>query len=98
KPVQELAAEPRPAAPSPLPLRSTKLAADGAAMSTPRKSRLASSANAVPLARTSNLAMAGALPPARIPPEALATPRRVSTVAVAIGISVVLHAIALSLH
>jgi len=96
--VQELAAEPRPAAPSPLPLRSTKLAADGAAMSTPRKSRLASSANAVPLARTSNLAMAGALPPARIPPEALATPRRMSTVAVAIGISVVLHAIALSLH
>jgi protein TonB len=51
-----------------------------------------------PAVRKSNLAVAGALPPARIPLEALVSPRRVSTIGVAIGISVVLHAVALSLH
>ncbi|HJU23787.1 MAG TPA: TonB family protein [Casimicrobiaceae bacterium] len=49
-------------------------------------------------ARKSNLSVAGALPPARIPPEALATPRRLSTIGIAIAISIALHAIALTLH
>jgi protein TonB len=48
--------------------------------------------------RKGKLAVAGALPPARIPPESLASPRRVSTIGVAIGVSIALHAIALSLH
>ncbi|HET8877803.1 MAG TPA: TonB family protein [Casimicrobiaceae bacterium] len=82
KPVQELAAEARPAAPSPARAPNANFVMAGA----------------LPPARKPNLAMAGALPPARIPPEALATPRRVSTVAVAIALSVVLHAVALSLH
>jgi protein TonB len=48
--------------------------------------------------RKGKLAVAGALPPARIPPESLASPHRVSTIGVAIGVSIALHAIALSLH
>jgi periplasmic protein TonB len=48
--------------------------------------------------RTSRLALAGVLPPARIPPESLVTPRRVSIIGVAIGVSIVLHALALTLH
>lgn len=49
-------------------------------------------------ARKTNLSVAGALPPARIPPEALETPRRFSTIGIAIAVSIALHAIALSLH
>jgi periplasmic protein TonB len=48
--------------------------------------------------RPSKLALAGTLPPARIPPESLVTPRRVSVIGVAIGFSIVLHALALTLH
>jgi protein TonB len=48
--------------------------------------------------RKARLSVAGALPPARIPIEALIAPRRRSTMAIAIGISVALHAIALTLH
>src|SRR6185437_9041852 len=48
--------------------------------------------------RTPKLALAGTLPPARIPPESLVTPRRVSVIGVAIGFSIVLHALALTLH
>ena len=48
--------------------------------------------------RKARLSVAGALPPARIPIEALIAPRRMSTMAIAIGISVTLHAIALTLH
>jgi protein TonB len=75
KPVQQMPAEPRPAALSPAPAIRA----------------------AAPL-RKANLAVAGALPPARIPLEALIAPRRVSTMGIAIGISIALHAIALSLH
>ncbi|HSC23317.1 MAG TPA: TonB family protein [Casimicrobiaceae bacterium] len=48
--------------------------------------------------RTAKLAVAGALPPARIPLEALIAPRRTSTIGIAVAISIALHAIALSLH
>jgi protein TonB len=49
-------------------------------------------------ARKAHLAYAGALPPARIPPESLAAPRRMSTIGIAIGVSVAVHALALTLH
>ena len=52
---------------------------------------------AAPL-RTARLSVAGALPPARIPPEAIAPVRRVSAIGVAIGVSVALHAIAMVTH
>ena len=48
--------------------------------------------------RKARLAFAGALPPARIPPESLATPRRISTFGIAVAISLALHAIAMTLH
>jgi protein TonB len=48
--------------------------------------------------RKAQLAMAGALPPARIPPEALAAPRRASAFALALGASLAVHAIALTVH
>jgi len=73
-----------PAAAAPIRLVPTPAPA-----STPR---LASSA------RKPNLAVAGALPPARIPLESLVAPRRISTFGVAIAISIVLHVVALSLH
>jgi protein TonB len=57
--------------------------------------RVATPAQAV---RKAQLAFAGALPPARIPPESLATPRRMSTVGIAIGASIALHSVALALH
>ena len=50
------------------------------------------------LLRKAHLAFAGVLPPARIPPESLAAPRRMSTIGIAIGISVAVHALALTLH
>jgi protein TonB len=48
--------------------------------------------------RKAKLSVAGALPPARIPPEALTPPRRISTIGVAIGVSIALHAIAMVTH
>jgi protein TonB len=51
-----------------------------------------------PQVRKAHLAFAGVLPPARIPPESLATPRRVSTIGIAIGVSIAIHALALALH
>ena len=48
--------------------------------------------------RKARLAFAGALPPARIPPESLKGGKRVSTVGIAIGISVALHAVAMVTH
>ena len=48
--------------------------------------------------RTARLSVAGALPPALIPPEAIAPVRRVSAISVAIGVSVALHAIAMVTH
>lgn len=48
--------------------------------------------------RKAALALAGVLPPARIPPESLVTPRRVSTIGIAIGVSIAVHALALTLH
>jgi periplasmic protein TonB len=44
------------------------------------------------------LVFAGALPPARIPPESLAPVRRVSAIGIAIGVSVALHAVAMTAH
>jgi protein TonB len=54
---------------------------------TPRKPR-----------RGAKIAVAGALPPAHIPAEALVSPRRVGLVGTALGISVVLHAVAMAVH
>ena len=48
--------------------------------------------------RKAQLAVAGALPPARIPPESLAAPRRVSTIGIAIGVSLAVHLMALTVH
>ena len=55
---------------------------------------------ALPLATPSRARIhpAGALPPARIPPEALVTPRRATLVALAAGLSVVVHATVLAVH
>src|SRR4051794_33784253 len=53
------------------------------------------SASGPPKAR---LSFAGVLPPARIPPESLASPRRMSTFGVAVAISVGLHAVAMVTH
>ena len=49
-------------------------------------------------ARTAKLAPAGALPPARIPPEALVSARNDKLLGWAFGISVALHAVILSIH
>jgi periplasmic protein TonB len=48
--------------------------------------------------RNARLAVAGALPLAHIPAEALVSPRRVGLVGIAFGVSVVLHAIVLAIH
>jgi len=48
--------------------------------------------------RTARLLPAGALPPARIPPEALASPRHERLVGIAIGVSLFVHAAALTVH
>jgi protein TonB len=48
--------------------------------------------------RKGQLKFAGVLPPARIPPESLASARRVSVIGVAIGVSVALHAVAMMIH
>jgi protein TonB len=53
---------------------------------------------AAPVRSKAHLAFAGVLPPARIPPESLATPRRMSSIGIAIGVSVALHAVALATH
>jgi periplasmic protein TonB len=42
--------------------------------------------------------MAGALPPARIPPEALAAARRIPVFGIAIGVSLAVHAVAMVTH
>ena len=44
------------------------------------------------------LAFAGVLPPARIPPESLASPKRIPIFGIAIGVSVAVHAIAMTVH
>ena len=70
----------------------------------PVASEARSAAPAKPGAATSavksrgRLAFAGVLPPARIPPESLKAPRRVSTFGVAIGVSLALHAVAMTVH
>ena len=51
----------------------------------------------MPLSKT-RLAYAGALPPARIPPESLAASGHARTIGVAIATSVAIHALALTLH
>jgi len=47
---------------------------------------------------TARLSPAGALPPARIPREALASPRHDRLVGIAIGVSLLVHAAALTIH
>jgi protein TonB len=47
---------------------------------------------------TARLAVAGALPTARIPPESLKPSRRVPVIGFAIGVSVALHAVAMVTH
>lgn len=51
-----------------------------------------------PVRRTAHIAPAGALPPARIPREALVSPRHDQLLVVAIGISVFIHFIVLTIH
>ena len=51
-----------------------------------------------PPRRTAHLAPVGALPPARIPREALASPRHDKFLIYAIGVSLLLHAIVLTIH
>ena len=55
-------------------------------------------ASPAPRRRTAHIAPAGALPPARIPREALVSPRHDKLLTYAIGISVLLHAILLTIH
>ena len=58
----------------------------------------ASNPTQAPAQPRARLHAAGALPPARIPPEALIAPRSVSLVALAAGLSVVVHAVVLAVH
>jgi len=68
----------------------------------PGQARIASVAEAQPAPMAPRppvrLAPAGALPPATIPPEALASPRQGRLVAIAIGVSLVLHGVVMALH
>jgi protein TonB len=48
--------------------------------------------------RKGHLVFAGVLPPARIPPESIAPVRRVSAFGVAVGVSVAVHAVAMTAH
>jgi len=48
--------------------------------------------------KSAHVAVAGALPPAQIPREALAAPARASAVAIALGVSIALHALVLAIH
>jgi protein TonB len=75
-------------------------ASAGAAASPERATapQAARSQNSAATPRKGRLAFAGALPPARIPPESLNAGKRVSTVGIAIGISVALHAVAMVTH
>ena len=85
----------------PAPRRPSASARSGRCRCTPRIAacaadrRVAAPAQAV---RKAQLAPAGALPPARIPPEALARRGALSTIGVAIGASLALHAVALAVH
>jgi len=78
--------------------------ADAPAAPKARAPRTAKAANAPSIPaepkppRTAKLAPAGALPPARIPPEALASPRHDRRLAWTFGISLAIHAVVLSIH
>ena len=48
--------------------------------------------------KTAKIRVAGALPPARIPPEALASPRGDRLFATALGVSIAVHVVALAIH
>ncbi len=48
--------------------------------------------------RSANIRVAGALPPARIPPEALASPRGSRLFATALTLSLLLHGVAVAVH
>jgi protein TonB len=80
----------RDAAVRPVPGRAAQARANGAAH--------APGAAAEGARRSGNLRFAGALPPARIPPESLAPVRRISAIGVAIVVSVALHAVAMAIH
>jgi periplasmic protein TonB len=51
-----------------------------------------------PVRRTAHIAPAGALPPATIPREALVAPRQDKLLATAVGVSVFLHLVVLTIH
>jgi periplasmic protein TonB len=51
-----------------------------------------------PARRTARISPAGALPPAKIPPEALASPRHDKLLTIALACSLLVHAIVLALH
>jgi len=55
-------------------------------------------ARAPPVRRTARIAPAGALPPARIPPEALVSPRHDKLLTYALGGSLLVHAVVLMIH
>ena len=83
-----------PAAPALVAVRAGAPRAQGARVIAPP----AQGAKVAAAPRTARLSVAGALPPARIPPESIAPARRVSAIGVAIGVSVALHAIAMVTH
>jgi protein TonB len=55
-------------------------------------------ARVAPVKRTATLTPAGALPPARIPPEALASPNNNLLIGVAVAASLLLHGVLLAVH
>jgi protein TonB len=96
------AAQPKPAAPRKAPAKPARAKAPAIR---PVVTEAPAPANAAAPARprtaprkTAHLAPAGALPPARIPPEALRAPRHDRLLGAAIIVSMVIHAIVLAIH
>jgi len=67
-------------------------------LATARQPEPLPAAAAAPGSRTARIAPAGALPPARIPPESLAAGRNDRLLVWALGISIAIHAIALTIR
>lgn len=96
---------PRPAAPASgrdkaaqVAVRNTSARAPKPLVADPVVPAVTAPARQGPPQRTAQLRPAGALPPAVIPREALASPRRDRVLTWAIGVSVLLHAVILAIH
>ena len=76
----------------------TKPAAMPAPMTSVASTPAVDAARAPPVRRTARIAPAGALPPARIPPEALVSPRHDKLLTYALGGSLLVHAVVLMIH